>query len=270
MSPKEAIEFIRQKFPFDGYMDLNIDTYLEIAKVVLRYLEAESKILDFGSGPCDVTAVIQKLGFNCSACDDLQDNWHKINNNRDKILSFAKEIGINFNVITDNFINFEKNSFDMLMMNAVLEHLHDSPRELLNNLLEFVCPNGVIFITIPNAVWIRNRVKVFFGKTNYPRFDLYYWYPEKWRGHVREYTKDDLKKICEYLNLDIIELRGFRAQTVKFPKFLRPFYKFATCFIDGWRDSWLLVAKKRVDWVPKTSLQEDEYRKVMRRSAYKY
>ena len=52
---------------------------------ILRYLQPGSTILDFGCGPCDKTAVLQFLDFHCSACDDLQDDWHKIPGNREKI-----------------------------------------------------------------------------------------------------------------------------------------------------------------------------------------
>src|SRR4030042_560440 len=72
-------------------------------------------------------------------------------------------LGIDFKLSNNGYILFEKSSFDMLMMHDVLEHLHDSPRDLLNDLLELVKPEGYLFITVPNAVNIKKRISVLFG-----------------------------------------------------------------------------------------------------------
>lgn len=237
--------------------------YLNIAKTVLRYLQPGDRILDFGSGPCDKTAVIQTLGFKCSAYDDLQEIWHKAGRNRDKIIAFAKEFGIDFKIAIDDRFPFEENSFDMLMMHDVLEHLHDSPRDLLNDLLMLVKPEGYFFATVPNAVSTRKRIYVLFGKTNLPPFRHYYWYPGPWRGHIREYTKDDLAELSEYLNLDIVELRSCHHMLSKLPTVVLPVYLAVTSVFTGWKDSWLLVAKKRTGWVPRKPLPQNELVKIL-------
>ena len=88
MTPEKAIQFVQEQFPFEGYMHSEKDVYLNIARTVLHYLQPGSKILDFGCGPCNKTAILQTLGFICSGYDDLQDDWHKILGNRQKILDF--------------------------------------------------------------------------------------------------------------------------------------------------------------------------------------
>lgn len=263
MTFNEAKEYVRNRFPFQGYMDRTIGSYNTIAQTVQKYLRVGDKILDFGSGPCDKTAVIQALGFKCSAYDDLSDDWHKLENNRDKIIQFAKEVGIDFKLASDDGLPFEKQSFDMVMLHDVIEHLHDSPRDLLNDLVELIKANGYLFITVPNAVNIRKRISVIFGKTNLPPFDNYYWYPGTWRGHVREYVKDDLLQLVKFLNLEIVELRSCHLMLKKLPRMIWPLYIFLTNLFPGWRDSWLLVAKKPSGWVPKKTLAKNEYAEIM-------
>ena len=88
MTIDEAIRRAIEECPFEGYMSPKKTVkgaYSDIAKTILRYLQPGSTILDFGCGPCDKTAVLQFLDFHCSACDDLQDDWHKIPGNREKI-----------------------------------------------------------------------------------------------------------------------------------------------------------------------------------------
>jgi SAM-dependent methyltransferase len=251
---KLAIKQMRESFPFRGYTDPQLHAYLNISHTVLHYLHPGSKILDFGCGPCDKTAVLQILGYNCSGVDELQDDWHLLGDNKEKIISYAKAQGIGLSVSTGGKLPFEKESFDMVMMHDVLEHLHDSPRELLNELLELIKPGGYFFTTVPSAVNIRKRLNVMAGRTNLPRFDGYYWYPGRWRGHIREYTKGDLRKLAKYLDLEILELRSCHHMLNKIPIILKPVYVGLTNIFSGWRDSWLLVARKKNDWIPQRKL----------------
>ncbi len=263
MTIDEAIRRAKEEFPFKDYVESERDRCFGIAETALRYLPPDAKILDFGSGPCDKTAVLQFLGFRCSAYDDLMDDWHKVPGNREKILSFVKACGIDFELANGDKMPFEKNSFDMIMLHSVLEHLHGSPRDLLNDLLELVKPEGLLFITVPSAVNIRKRISVMFGNTNLPRFEGYYWYPGPFRDHIREYVKDDLLKLCKYLSLDVLELRGCDHMLEVLPKASRSIYLLLTKIFPGWKDSWLLMAKKQKGWAPRKTLPREELLRII-------
>ena len=68
-----------------------------------------------------------------------------------------------------------------------------------------------------------------------------------WRGHIREYVYDDLKKLAQYLDLKVIDIRGENHMLQKVPKILLPIYLSVTAIFTGWRDSWSLVAQKKID-----------------------
>jgi SAM-dependent methyltransferase len=265
MTPDEAIAYVSQRFPFKNYMDESVDSYRNIATAVRRYLTPGDRILDFGSGPCDKTAVVQALGFRCSAFDDLSDDWHNETDNRERIIRFASEHGIEFRLAADGYLPFEKESFEMVMLHDVLEHLHDSPRELLHDLVALIKPDGYLFITVPNAVNIRKRVSVVLGRTNLPPFDTFYWYPGPWRGHVREYVKGDLVKLVAYLGLETTELHSCNHMLKVLPSGIRPFYVLLSSIFPGWRDSWLLIARKPRAWTAKKELPEGELETMMRK-----
>jgi len=254
MTILNAIHRVRKHFPFAGYIkpgdDNKFGSYYNIASVVLRYLPSGSSILDFGCGPCNRTAVLQFLGFQCSACDDLQDAWCDLPGNREKIIAFANQCGIDFCLLQGNLLPFREHSFDMVMLTDVIEHLHDSPRSLLNDLLELVKPEGLLFVTVPNAVNIRKRLNVLVGRTNLPPFKQYFYYPSPWRGHIREYVKNDLVLLAEYLDLEVLELRGCDHMLFRLPKFIRPAYRLVTYFFPGLKDTWVLVARKKKGWTP--------------------
>lgn len=252
MTPREAIQRVRDEFPFPGYVSSDDTGYLATVEPVLRHLKPGARVLDFGSGPCDQTAILQLLGFRCSAWDDLQDEWHLVGDNRQKILAFAEKMGIDFRLADGGPLPFEKQAFDLVMLIAVLEHLHDAPRELLNDLLELLRPGGYLYIMVPSAVNIRKRLSVLVGHTNYARYGSYYWYPGKtWRGHVREYTRHDLRQLAGFLGLSIVELRSCHKMLEVVPRRLRQAYLLATALFPGWRDSWLLLARKGADWQPR-------------------
>lgn len=259
MSIEEAIQRTIDVFPFEGYITPERGAHSNIAKTVIKYLEPGSRILDFGSGPCDKTAILQYLGYNCSAFDDLQDDWHLLPGNQEKIISFAKVSGIDFRMASKDIkATFVKDSFDMVMLHDVLEHLHDSPRALLYELLELVKPNGLLFVTVPNAVNIRKRIDVLMGRTNLPRFDEYYWNPGSWRGHVREYVRNDLYLLSKYLDCEVLELSGCDHMLHKLPSNIIPVYLLISGVFQGWKDSWLLVARKNENWAPKKALDMKE------------
>ena len=251
MNLNDAIQKLNTEFPFKGYILPEFNSiYADIANVAQKHLQPGAKILDFGSGPCDKTAILQSLGFDCYACDDLGDDWHKQDNNAEKIIAFAEKCGIKFTRTDNGPLPYQKEYFDMVMLHHVIEHLHDSPRELLNGLLELVKPDGFIMITVPNATNIRKRIDLALGKTNYPDFASYYNYPGQWRGHVREYARGDLQLLSKFLGLEPLELRGGDNMLQKVPVSMRLVYLTVTKLLDGWKDSWLLLAKKEPGWRP--------------------
>lgn len=271
MDVQTALQTVQRDFPFEGYIRRK-KTYFNIARTVLKWLRPGAKILDFGAGPCDKAAVVSLLGFECTACDDLQDDWHKMKDNKERIFAFAQKFGIRHKVIKGSQLPFEKGEFDMVMMHDVLEHLHNSPRDLLNDLLELAKPEGLLFLTVPNAVNLRKRIAVAFGKTNLPCFESYYWHPGLWwRGHIREYVKGDLIKLTNYLKLDILELRSCHHMIEAQPFLVRLLFSAVTNVFTSWRDSWMLVARKKPGWKPRKSLPEDEATQILRHfTTYQY
>jgi SAM-dependent methyltransferase len=265
MSYREAIKCLHQRFPFPGYLvtDPIRNAYSNIAKTVSRHLPIGSKVLDFGCGPCDKTALLKFMGYECSGYDDLQDDWHRLPGVRKKILNFTDDCGIDFRLAGKNGFPFAEESFDLVTAFDVVEHLHNSPRVILNDLLTLAKPEGLILITVPSAVNIRKRIDVLRGKTNLPRYAGYYWYPDPWRGHIREYCKDDLRMLAEYLDLEIVELRSCDHMLEAISAKLHPIYLLITDVFRGWKDSWTLLAKKRPNWTPKKSLPREELEKIL-------
>lgn len=274
MTVAEAVSRTIAEFPFAGYMTPGGTpraTYFTVGAAVLRHLEPGARILDFGCGPLDKTAVLQRLGFQCAGFDDLADYWHHLDGNREKIVSFAGSAGIDFHLADGGPPPFEPESFDLVMLLDVVEHLHDSPRDLLNDLVGLLRAGGYLLITVPNAVNIRKRLDVLRGRTNYPPYDSFYWYPGPWRGHVREYVRGDLERLAGYLGLELVELRGCDHILYKLPRMARPLYRAVTGVFPALKDTWLFLARRPEEWSPRKELDQTELNRILGRStAFQY
>jgi SAM-dependent methyltransferase len=248
----ELMGKLKKEFPFDSYIkeNSNGDAYKTVFSIVTQYLSEKSNVLDFGSGPCDKTAVVSLLGHNCIAYDDMQDEWHKKSDNGRKILEFSKNMGIQYFNTQEVDVNSQTTAFDMIMLNDVIEHLHESPKDILLPMLELLKDDGILFITVPNAGNIKKRLNLLIGGTNLPSFESYYWYPGLWRGHIREYVYSDLIKLSDFLGLEIELIDGCDHMLENVPNWLLPLYRLVTRFFPKWKDSWVLVAKKRPNWSP--------------------
>ena len=176
MTPEQAVREVERRFPIADYFEEPILPFLNIATTVQKYLPAGARVLDFGAGAGDKAAVLQMLGYRCTAYDDLDDGWHNRYGNRERILAFARD---RRRVSCRELPKFPPGEFDMVMLFHVLEHFQDSPRDLLNDLLEAAKPEGLLFVKMPNLGNIRKRISVLRGKSNLESYGRFYWTPGK-------------------------------------------------------------------------------------------
>ena len=69
--------------------------------------------------------------------------------------------------------------------------------------------------------------------------------------------------MAQYLDLDVLELRGVDHMLQKLPALARPPYLFATALFNDWKDSWMLVARKKRGWRPRRSLTTAEQKVIL-------
>ncbi len=259
MTPMEAVEVVKHKFPFENYITPDYAPYITVANVISKYLKPGATLFDLGSGPCDKTAIAQTFGCRCTAVDDLHDDWHLRGDNIKKIEKFAEDTGIKF---SRKFTPPKAETFDMIMLNDVMEHIHDSPREIMNALVNGLKTGGYIFISVPNLANIRKRIDLLRGHTNLPRYNLYYWYKGPWRGPQREYVRGDLISLCDNLSLEIVEIYTVHHMLQNLSSKLHPIYKLATSIFPDWRDTWVLIARKPQGWQSKHELSDAEFSRI--------
>lgn len=252
----QAFLEVSEAFPFPGYMQpycyFQLRAIIEELSRHLPCFEGRS-LLDVGSGPMDKTAVFQRIGFRTYAVDDLSDPWHKLPGNVSKILAFGKAQEICFHLQEENHysIPFETASFDIVTSIAVIEHLHDSPRHILNLMGEYLRDGGLLVIAMPNAVNLRKRLSVLCGRTNYNPVDEMFYAIDQYRGHVREYTLKETAYICERAGFEIISSKHFEHLAyTKVPRIVRPIYLSLVSLVPSLKTGVLVIARKPSGWKP--------------------
>jgi cyclopropane fatty-acyl-phospholipid synthase-like methyltransferase len=96
---------------------------------------------------------------------------------------------------------------DAIGMFHVMEHLHNSPKNLFSRCLDALPSGGVFVISGPNSQNLRKRIAAPVGKVKWS--SMVDWYEKPvFRGHVREPDVSDLRYIANDLGLSDIELLG--------------------------------------------------------------
>ena len=265
-----AMARAEEAFPFKDYITKGKrQGILYVVGQVARHCQrADPALLDIGSGPMDITAVFAQLGYACCAIDDLSDPWHRRGNNLDAILDFAQRMGIRFHLqsIGEYSIPFARDSFDVVTLNGVIEHLHESPRGILNAAGSHLRSGGLLCITMPNAVNLRKRLSVLRGWTNYPPVDQLFLSPGPWRGHVREYTLAETARLCEMAGYQVAAASTFESIAYdKLKGLARRVYLLLGCAIPTLRSGLCVIARKPDHWTPAKD-DPEAYRKALEAS----
>ncbi|MBW2020563.1 MAG: class I SAM-dependent methyltransferase [Deltaproteobacteria bacterium] len=152
----------------------------------LRFLKTATgqQYLDFGCG--DAATLRQNLAvrpdLNCF-CIDIKD--------------FSKDLPaeIPFTLYDGMHIPFCSNTFDIITVNHVLEHVRD-PKTTLSELKRIVKAGGHIFIEVPNERSLWGKPGSRFAGTVHFKDDP---------THIRPYSKRDLIELCRNIGLKIIK-----------------------------------------------------------------
>ena len=166
------------------------------------------RILDLGCGPgaCDLKAM-KSIGSSALVGIDMSSDL----SNKDGDIHFVRSD------IDDCDLPFLAESFDIVLLHNVIEHLHD-PLRVLREAHRVLAPGGALSIVTENQVCLKNRLKSLLGLSIY--FPINRWMSQEDRieksgrlvftGHVREYTRQEIKQMLHRSGfmLDVLKLHS--------------------------------------------------------------
>lgn len=79
--------------------------------------------------------------------------------------------------------------YDLILFLEVIEHLYTAPGPVLRCLAGLLRPGGTLLLSTPNALWLKNRIKLLCGRHPFEMIRESRLNP----GHFREYTAAELR-----------------------------------------------------------------------------
>jgi SAM-dependent methyltransferase len=192
------------------------------------------RIVDLGAGLGALAPLLAALGARAAVVDDLGGGGSvdrdDVAGARAVLAGFRLAFGLEAfeqDLLTTP-LPFPDGSVDAVTSFHCFEHLHHSPRRLMEEVRRILRPGGRFVVGTPNAVNLRKRVAVLFGRTNLGTLQEWYWEGPVFRGHVREPVVEDLVRLCEWsaLRVERVVGRNFLARRsrsyARLPRALRP------------------------------------------------
>jgi SAM-dependent methyltransferase len=173
-------------------------------------------VVDLGGGFTTFTIGCAAAGMTAIIVDDFADPAYV-----DKVESASRvhrEHGVQLvtrDLIADG-LGMEPRSIDIIASFDSLEHWHNSPKALLAEVVRALRPGGWFFLGVPNALNLRKRIAVPFGRAKWSQMADWYEQPV-FRGHVREPDVDDLRYIARDMALVNVQVLGRNWQGLKHP-----------------------------------------------------
>jgi SAM-dependent methyltransferase len=196
---EETLDWISAELPEEVRNDSFARGYYKhccnLADALKTLGEKKGHILDVGSGIGVFPASMARLGHTVASLDYVTANQAWIR---------AHGVEVATADILNNPLPFPDASFDLVTMLDAIEHLHGSPRHVLQEIFRVLRPGGHIIVETPNIANLRRRVVLLMGK-NPMSIKYFYESSYPYNGHVYEYTKSDLETAIRWSGFEIAE-----------------------------------------------------------------
>jgi len=178
-------------------------------------IDKGSKILDIGAGLGRSMIAFEKHGYDAYGVEPSEPFYHRA----------IEKLGVKKDKLKLSMIencNYKENSFDVVVFSAVLEHLY-APAMVLEKAMSWLKPNGLMFIEVPSANWVTNKIYNFIyrirGKDYVGNLS-----PMHQPYHLYEFSKKSFELHSLKHNYEIADSKNYVCQTFM-PKIIDPVYK---------------------------------------------
>jgi len=114
-----------------------------------------------------------------------------------------KRFGIGYRAYQSlNNLPFDDNSFEIIILSEVLEHLFSSPIPMFREIKRVLKPRGHLILTTPNVFSLPKRIKFLLGQNIYPSLEDFCTKPF-YSIHHREWGLNEIKTILFLMNLEL-------------------------------------------------------------------
>lgn len=251
MKATAALEEVARDFPYPDRLTRSQRARIaHVTEGFLRWCPPPASVADLGTGMAALPAVLREVGYDAIGVDDYGDPWHEPEV-VDELTRFSRDR--RFSLARSSIEAFSPDRpLDGVSLVDVIEHLHDSPRGLLNHVGDILAPGGVVLVVMPSSVNLRKRIAVARGRTCYPPLDQVFDSSGPWRGHVREYTPHEGADLLRRSGFDVLETTPFDA--ILFDRIgsrtTQRLFLGLSWMWPNLKDSFLAVGRRPSTWTP--------------------
>jgi len=143
---------------------------------------------------------------------------------------------------------FESNSFDVVIICEVIEHLNFNPLLVLKEINRILKKGGCIYIGMPNQAYILNRIKLLVGKSIHNKIDDYFSRFDRSCNmivglHWREYTLVETVELIEKMGFNSVNGYYYYDQNISLNGIKKILFKLL-CMIPSFRPFQVVIARK--------------------------
>jgi len=173
-----------------------------------------TKVLDVGCGAGRLMLVLKELGFDATGVDaHVFEGLNIEAEPRGPLLEqYFSEKGINVKLvdIDKEALPFPSNHFDLVTFIETIEHLHNSPKPILQEIARVLRGGGYLLLACPNYAALSKRILALLGASNHWDLKAYYNFecvshPSlDFIGHVREFTLSEVEQMLRWEDFRIV------------------------------------------------------------------
>ena len=187
-----------------AYLNNLEHSYARTIKDVVPLLPKEGKVLEIGSLFGVVSRILKQKGYAVTGTEIPE--FHQ----SEKLRKLYSENGIAFDKVNlrDYKLPYPDESFDMVIICEVLEHLNFNPLPVLKEINRVLKKGSYIYCAMPNQARIENRLKLVFGRSIHDPIQYFFDQLNKDKNlivsrHWKEYTMAEAIEMIGRMGFEI-------------------------------------------------------------------
>lgn len=190
-----------------AYGDEQAERYAFIRSLLARFAPASADVVELGAAPGDQSLGLAQAGYRVTAVDLGLAEWSDRPAGAMKAALADAGVALVLCDLERTPYPLADQSFDVVLLTEVLEHLRDYPARALAEAHRILRPGGILVLTTPNAAYLRSRISLLLGRSVYtPLGDWLYGLPHA--RHAREYTCAELESLVQHVGLAPVTMIG--------------------------------------------------------------
>ncbi len=199
--------------PYSGQYTVDAPRYLIMLEYIAGLPNARTKrILDLGTGIGILPLALRLAGYHANGIDYFifpeTDNTMFGRTAIDDLKRIWRSIGliIDKQDITSSLPENLYQTTDIVTSDATIEHLKD-PKTFLLNCYFLLASGGHLILSTPNLTTLLKRIRFLVGKSPHWPIAEFFKDGEKFTGHWREYTQEELSYMCTTVGFEVLQIK---------------------------------------------------------------